>query len=199
MIIFNKQFIKEFFKRNKKLLIIAITIVFISFIGGIIYRYMAVPNHSELTNALITKGHVNPDPFFPIFSHNIISSILMLIGGFVISIPSLIMSVMNGLMMGSIVGVDPTFGLIGLIPHGIFELLADVFSLTGAFIITKFEINIIKAIISNELSIKDVISSSKDIYKELILIFVIIVILLIIGGIFETKIDCLIANAFFHI
>lgn len=71
------------------------------------------------------------------------------------------------------------------------------FALTGAFIITKLEINIIKSILSKNYNIKEIWHENELLVKDILLIICITFVLLIIAAIIEGHITPIIFNIFF--
>ena len=91
---------------------------------------------------------------------------------------------MNGLIIGfTYTLVTPIQFIVGILPHGIFELPATILSLVGAFIITKLEINLLNALFKKHL--KEEINKSDKLVKDIVLTFIIILVLLIIAAIIE--------------
>lgn len=160
--IFTKEYIKGYFSRNKKIILIVLAIFLIFFVIGIIEgNIQAGDNYG-----LITKQMSNSDVSIPftevsggaigLFIHNLSVDLIILIGGFLFSIISLVLVIFNAVAIGIPFGGDFYFASLSIIPHFIFEYLGgSVFSLTGAFLITKMEIDIIK-----KRSVKEAVSDS---------------------------------------
>ena len=155
--IFNMNIIdREFFNRNKKLLLIAFIIVFGSMIvASAIGYFEAGDSYGEMSKIIEFAHENNIQPtdmnitsndksglFY--FIHNFTIDIMTMIGGVLFSIPSLMSVWSSSQMAGHFIGKDFLFGLVATAPHGIIENLGSVFALTIAFIITRREILIIK-------------------------------------------------------
>ena len=195
MEIFTLDYLKGFFKRNKKLLITSFIIIIASLIIIAICGRMLFG--AEAVNS-INKGTVNNfSGFIDLFFTNFKSDVVVLLGGFVLSIWSLIQSIFNCLVAGMFLGMDPSIFVVGILPHGIFEYAASVFSLTGAFIITKLEIASVKAWLSKDQTVKEVLKDNKFAIKDIILIIVFIIILLLIAAFIENYITPMLLNMAF--
>ena len=146
---------KEFFNRNKKLLLIAFLIVFGSLIvGSVIGYFEAGDSYGEMTEIInFAHEHNIPSPInstasetsgLEYFIHNFSVDIITMIGGILFSIFSVLNVLNSSYLAGMFIGQDFIFGLVSTLPHGIIEYLATVFALTIAFIITHAEIRTIK-------------------------------------------------------
>jgi uncharacterized membrane protein SpoIIM required for sporulation len=146
---------KEFFNRNKKLLLIAFIIVFGSLIVGSIAGYFEAGDsygemsemiafgheHNIKTNMSITQDGTSALEYFV---HNFMIDIITILGGILFSIYSVWNVLSSSFIAGHYIGQDFVFGLVSTLPHGIIEYMATVFALTIAFIITRREITIIQ-------------------------------------------------------
>ncbi len=74
----------------------------------------------------------------------------------------------------------------GIIPHGIFEIPSSVFALSGALMITSFELKIIKGVLSSKTTVKEEIENSIYLIKDAIISVGIVFLLLIIAAFIET-------------
>ena len=146
---------KEFFNRNKKLLLIAFIIVFGSLIVGSIAGYFEAGDSYGEMSEMIAFGHehniktnmsVTQDGTSALeyFVHNFMIDIITILGGVLFSIYSVWNVLSSSFIAGHYIGQDFVFGLVSTLPHGIIEYMATVFALTIAFIITRREITIIK-------------------------------------------------------
>ena len=189
MNIFTLSYLKEFFERNKTLLLISLGIFIASLIVGAIYGYFMVGGKTGLLSTIISSAPnkaVNPncDPV-ELFIHNFTADILIILGGLVLSIFSVFSAILNGFSIGTSLGMDVPFFVVGIIPHGIVEYAATIFSLAGAFILTKLEIIVFKAFINKNQSVKEVLKDNKVKITDIILIIIIDIVLLAIAAIIE--------------
>lgn len=196
--IFTKEYIKGYFSRNKKIILIVLAIFLIFFVIGIIEgNIQAGDNYG-----LITKQMSNSDVSIPftevsggaigLFIHNLSVDLIILIGGFLFSIISLVLVIFNAVAIGIPFGGDFYFASLSIIPHFIFEYLGgSVFSLTGAFLITKMEIDIIK-----KRSVKEAVSDSY-ILKDILFSLVLTMIFLLIAAVVEAYVTPAIVVAAF--
>lgn len=113
-------------------------------------------------------------------------------GGFLFSIISLILTILNAASIGSIFGVDLIYSILSVLPHSVFEYTATVLSLSCALIITKLEIRIIK-----KRDFKNTIRESKTELKDILVLIIVIVILLAIAAIIDAHITPMILDWYF--
>lgn len=186
MEILSKDYMKGYFSRNRKLILIALAILLIFFfIGVIVGNISAGDSHGSITKAMsqsnktLSLSQVKGDAI-GLFLHNLFADFIIFICGILFSVFSVLIVIYNALTIGIPFGADLYFALVSIVPHFIFEYLGgSVFALTGAFLITKLEINIIK-----KRSIKEVISDSY-ILKDILFSFLLMVIFLFIAAIIE--------------
>lgn len=200
MEIFTKKYIKEFFQRNKKLLLASLIFFIIVFIAGAIFGYMAVDGHTGQISSGLGETNTDGDVFLSsldLFIHNFSSDLATIAFGLLLSIMSLVITAINAGSIGYIFGIDIPLWIFGIAPHGIFEYSASIFALTGAFILTKLEINIIKSILSKNYNIKEIWHENELLVKDTLLIICITFVLLIIAAIIEGHITPIIFDIFF--
>lgn len=205
MDIFTKTNLKGFFKRNKYYFIIALIIFFVALIAGAIYAYNLVGCETGmLTQAAIeASSHGNLSnslsiTWYELFIFNFSSDLIVLVGGFAVSIASIFYVALNGFSIGTMFGIDPLFAAVTVIPHGIFEFSSSIFALVGAFIITKFEIDVIRALVSKEKSVKDLVNNSGYVLKDLVLVLIFMFVLLLIAAIVESYGTNIVFNLVFN-
>lgn len=180
---------KEFFKRNKKVLIISLAIFLVCAIGAAIFAYNSVgENYGAISNALWHKnltGNQTSNMSFKLntidlFLHNLLADYVLIVGGLLFSVFSVLITMFNGAIIGIPFGSDLTYSLVTILPHGILEYTALVFSLACAFNITKLEIKMIK-----NRSFKNTLIKNKRALKDILIMCIIVFILLLIAAIIE--------------
>lgn len=184
--IVTKEFIKGYFSRNKKLILIALAIFLVFFVIGIIIGNLQVgENYGAITKAM-SQSNKTLDfsdvggGAIGLFTHNLSVDLIIVITGILFSVISLLMIIFNAIAIGIPFGSDFYFASLSIIPHFIFEYLGgSTFALTGAFLITKLEISAIK-----QRSIKEVIADSY-ILKDILFSIVLMVIFLLIAAVIE--------------
>ncbi len=192
---------KEFFNRNKKLLLIAFIIVFGSLIVGSLIGYFEAGDSYGQMSQMINYAHEHniPSPLtssedttsgLEYFIHNFFIDIMTMLGGFILSIFSVINVLQSSYLAGQFIGQDFIFGLVSTLPHGIIEYLGTVFALTIAFIITRAEIRIIKTRSFDELKID---------LKDILILLILDIIFLAVAGIIEAYVTPGIVSATFGI
>ncbi|WP_407431417.1 stage II sporulation protein M [Methanobrevibacter sp.] len=184
--IFTKEYIKGYFSRNKKVILVALAIFLVFFVIGIIVGNIQTgDNYGSITKEL-SKSNVSI-PFSEVsggaiglFIHNLSVDLMIFIGGFLFSIISVLLIIFNAVAIGVPFGGDFYFACLSIIPHFIFEYLGgSVFTLTGAFLITKLEIDVIK-----KRSFKEAVSDSY-ILKDILFSLILTVIFLLIAAVIE--------------
>lgn len=185
--IFSKRYLKEYISRNKSLILIAFFILIVSAVLGVVFKDIIREFVTEIFKNMISGLPENPTVYDEakfLFQNNIRANIIIMLGGLFFSIFSILAIIMNGLIIGfTYTLVTPIQFIVGIVPHGIFELPATVLSLVGAFLITKLEINLLDALFKRRL--KEEIGESNEIIKDIVLTFIIILILLIFAAIIE--------------
>lgn len=192
---------KEFFNQNKKLLLIAFIIVFGSLIVGSLIGYFEAGDSYGQMSQMIEFANENniPSPInntatgtsgLEYFIHNFSIDIMTMLGGFLLSIFSVINVLQSSFIAGQFIGQDFIFGLVATLPHGIIEYLATVFALTIAFIITRAEIRLIRT---------RSLEGWKTDLKDIIILLILDIIFLAIAGFIEAYVTPGIISSFFGI
>lgn len=185
--IFSKGYLKEYLSRNKNLILISFIILIASAFLGVVFCDIIQRYVTEILKEIFLSMPENPTVYNEaifLFQNNIRANIIIMIGGLLFSIFSVLAIIMNGLIIGfTYTLVTPIQFIVGILPHGIFELPATILSLVGAFIITKLEINLLNALFKKRL--KEEINKSDKLVKDIVLTFIIILVLLIIAAIIE--------------
>lgn len=125
--------------------------------------------------------------FIELFLHNFSIDLSCILSGLLLSVPSIIITLINAMMIGSLFPTVPTAIIImGVLPHGIFEVPSSVFALAGGFMLTTLEIRLFKGVVSSKYSVKDKINESNMLIKDIILTIIIVFTLLYIAAFIET-------------
>ena len=141
-------------------------------------------NNADITNLFEDYSF---EGFINLFLYNFSIDFGCILGGLVFSIPSLIITFVNASQIGVIFSeVNFIIILLGIIPHGIFEIPSSVFALSGALMITSFELKIIKGVLSSKTTVKEEIENSIYLIKDAIISVGIVFLLLIIAAFIET-------------
>ena len=130
--------------------------------------------------------------FLVLFIHNFINDFTAIIGGLFLFIPTLYISFINATNIITLfVTGDPLLILLGVIPHGIFEIPSSIFALAGGLMLFITEINIIKALFTRN-SIKEAID--EQLIKDAIITVEIVFVLLLLAAFVETFITPVLLN-----
>lgn len=184
------QYLKEYIHRNKLLIVIAALIFILSaligvFISDLINEYM-MEILKEMVNSIPPNISVTEEAGY-LFTNNITANFWILLGGILFSVMSVLIILVNGIVLGfTYTLINPIQFVVGIFPHGIFELTATTLSLVGAFIITKLEIKLISALLEHRFN--EELRNSGILVKDIVLTFLITFILLVIAAIIEAGI-----------
>lgn len=188
--ILSKTYIKEYFSRNKTLIIIATLLLIFSALLGVVFNDAIEAYIMEILKEIVLSVPPNPTVLGEaqyLFFNNIRANIIILLGGFLFSTMSILALILNGMVIGfTYTMVTPIQFVVGILPHGIFELPAVILSMVGAFNITILEFNLIKALFKR--SLRDELANSKTILKDIALTIILVIILLIIAALIEAGI-----------
>ena len=191
---------KGFFKRNKKIILIALIIFLVFAVSGMLISHMMVgDNEGQITKAFLNlpKNATNQDVNMEVssldfFVHNLTVNIIIIVGSLLFSVISVLIAAFNAVSIASSFGADLTFSLVAILPHSIFEYTATVIALAIAFLITKLEIAMIK-----NRSFKGTLRDSKTELKDILVLVIVMVVLLVIAAIIEGHITPIIVKSFF--
>ncbi len=188
-----------FFKRNKKIILISFVIFIIFFLAGMIISNILIGDNAGIITQKMSElpknTTQNVDVSFSsvdIFIHNITVNIIIIVGGILFSVISVLVTVFNAISIGSPFGTDLTFALVAVLPHSIFEYAATALSLAVAFMLTKLEI----AMIRNR-SFRGTLAESETELKDILVLIIVVIVLLIIAAIIEGHITPIITKSFF--
>ena len=139
---------KGFFKRNKKIIIVAVLIMLMSAVAGcaISSIYAGDDIKGKVTEGLfnasnnktgdVRSGDVDINSL-ELFVHNLTVDVIVVVLGVFFSIFSVLITIFNGVSIGSIFGVDLTFACVSVLPHAVIEYFAGALALAAAFLVTK--------------------------------------------------------------
>ena len=124
----------------KKILMIPIIFlilgIIIGFISGTNHNFKFTPIKTELL-------------FIDVLSHNLMIIFYILIGSLTFGIVSIFIIVLNGIVVGILVGSFwdtkfSTYVFLNIFPHGIIEIISYIFAFMGALLIQRYIWNILK-------------------------------------------------------
>lgn len=194
MEILSKKYIKDYFKRNKKLFLISLIFFILSFLLGVLVSFIMTGNNHGLISSAIFNDHqaISFDSLhvdsLTLFIHNFSVDLGTIILGLLFSIGSIGLVCINAFLIGMPFGQDFLFAFFSIVPHSIIEYTASLFALVGAFLFTEIEIDIIKSFWDKDKSVSDVISEDKIKFKDILLSAIIITVLLVIAAVIEGQV-----------
>lgn len=192
-----KVFEKGLINRNKKIILIAVLIMLLSALAGAgIASEKAKGHYNQISSRLSqhptdTVGD-NGVSAIDLFIHNFSVDLITILGGFLFSVLSVILVIFNGVSVGSLFGIDLPFATVTVLPHAIIEYFAGALALAIAFKITQLEIKVIKS-----RNLKGTLKEHETDLKDILAIFVVMVILLAIAAFIEAHIMPLIFEWYF--
>lgn len=190
------NYLKEYLSRNKSLIIVSAFILLFSAILGVVFSSSIKTFVLEIFKQMISQIPLN-DGFTAqawfFFQNNMRANLVIILFGFLFSVFSIMSIVLNGLIIGfTYTMVSPIQFVAGIVPHGIFELSAVVLSLSGAFIATKFEVKLIRALFKH--NFKEELSNSSLYIKDIIFTIMVVFVLLVIAAVIEAGVTPIILN-----
>ena len=152
-------------------------------------RYEDLDSNNQYNNDIedLLFEDYNIISFIELFVHNFSIDISCILGGFLLSIPTLIFTFVNEVMFGALFGQTPlVIILFGVMPHGIFEIPSSLFALAGGLMITRMELKLVKGLLIPETTIRYEFEESIPLVKDALLSAGIVFILLSIAAFIET-------------
>ena len=185
-----------FLQRNKVVLIIALALfIFPAFLGAAVTYQNMGSNYGMISQNLYhlsQTGHPSPIQGVDgveIFFHNLSVDLMVVLGGFLFSIISVLLVVYNGFIIGAPFGTDVLFASVSILPHSIIEYPTSIFTLAAAFNITLPEVKMIK-----NRAFKSVLEENKVMLKDILALVIISVIFLIVAAFIEGNLTVPIVN-----
>ena len=177
--IFNKGNFKDYFKRNKVFLLVSVFVLILSLYSGFTdsQSYVAFSKYS-LSQLILSN--MESAGFIPNFISSFIASLYyyltMIAMGLTFSVLAMLSFVANAVSIGYLFS-QTTASLNYLLPQSIFTLLASVFAMCGAFLVTKMEVRFIAYLVNSK---KNPLTRLKAPFKDLILSMALMLVFLII-------------------
>lgn len=199
--IFDTNYLKGYFNRNKRIFIISIILFIVLGSIGTMTNSNTM-NFDGNKNISGIQSNANNEAykdssiagFIFLFIHNFINDFTTIIGGLFLFIPSLYISFINATNMITLfVKGNPILLLLGVIPHGIFEIPSSIFAMAGGLMLFISEIRVIKAIITRS-GVRKAIDDCNELIKDAIISTEIVFVLLLIAAFIETFITPALLN-----
>lgn len=182
------QFI-DYINRNKIFYLVSILLFLASMAVG--YSLVSVEDIESISESSFNtiEDWDKPHRFLELFEHNFTIDLSCILGGITFSIYSLILNFINGVMVGYVLRLAPTtIFILGVVPHGIFEIPSSIVAFVGSLSVTKIEINLIKGVLQNGKTFKGELYNSRDLFKDVIISLMLVMLLLLIAGFIEAYI-----------
>lgn len=193
--VYDKEYIRGYFKRNKKIYLTSIIIFILLGLSLFMIFGSSQPisfnseNFDEIPKATLEElsAGFTLEEYLSLTLHNIIQDLTCLLGGLIFGIPTLIITMINSYNFTSIFLTFPLKPLLfGILPHGIFEIPSSIVALAGGIMLFLSEINVIKGLFSKNTTVGQKIDESQYYIKDAIISIAIVLVLLIIAGCIET-------------
>lgn len=176
----------NYLNRNKIFYLISVLLFVLSMAVG--YSLVSVEDIESINDQTFTpiEDWDKPTQFVDLFKHNFIIDLGCIIGGLTFSIYSALVNLINGMMVGYVLRLAPTgIFMLGIVPHGIFEIPSSIVAFVGSLSVTKIEINLIKGVLQNGKTFKGELFNSRDLFKDVLISLLLVMILLLIAGFIE--------------
>ena len=177
--IFNKGNFKDYFKRNKVFLLVSVIVLILSVYSGFTdtQSYMAFSKYSmsQMILSSIQGGNFTFN-FITSFTSTIIYYLAVIVMGLTFSVMSMLSFVANAVSIGFMFNQNMN-NINLLLPQSIFTLIAGVFAMCGAFLVTKMEIRFIAYLTDSK---KNPLERLKAPFKDLILSVVLMLLFVIV-------------------
>lgn len=195
MSIFSKNYVKNYFIRNKNLILLGIIIFVFSIIVGYVFNGVF---KDIMLEAMKNMNIPLDDPVkgtVALFLNNIRVNLMMILLGFTFSVISVMVLFVNGVLIGFVTSIVPGHIIfLYTFPHGIFEIPALFLAILGSFLVTKFEIKLLKGIFQNGKTFKGELHDSGLLIKDIVLTIVLVTVLLCIAAVIEANFTIVIGN-----
>ena len=195
MSIFSKNYVKDYFIRNRNLILLGIIIFVFSIIVGYVFNGVF---KDIMLEAMKNMNIPLDDPVkgtVALFLNNIRVNLMMILLGFTFSVISVMVLFVNGVLIGFVTSIVPGHIIfLYTFPHGIFEIPALFLAILGSFLVTKFEIKLLKGIFQNGKTFKGQLYDSGLLIKDIVLTIVLVTVLLCIAAVIEANFTIVIGN-----
>ena len=191
------DYLSGYFHRNKKIFIISI-VLFIA-LGCVGICFEGTTDFTKLLDGVsggdiqsddMDDGFYTPsfDGFIGLFLHNLANDYMCLFGGLFLFIPTILFSYVNSRNFISLFIDSPiSLLLLGILPHGIFEIPSSIFAMAGGMMFFTMELKLLEALFTKK-SIKREFDESKILIGDAFVTAAIIFVLLFIAALIETYI-----------
>ncbi|RAP54645.1 MAG: hypothetical protein BZ137_01175 [Methanosphaera sp. rholeuAM130] len=179
----------QYIDRNKKFYMISIFLFLFSMAIG--YSLVSADEIESINDESFTpiEDWDKPFQFIDLFKHNFAIDLTCILGGLTFSIYSAIVNFINGVMVGYVLRLAPTaIFLLGIVPHGIFEIPSSIVAFVGSLSVTQIEINLIKGVLQNNKTFKGELHKSRYLFKDVLISLLLVMVLLILAGFIEAYI-----------
>ncbi|MDO5825259.1 MAG: hypothetical protein Q4Q22_02675 [Methanosphaera sp.] len=177
--IFNKGNFKDYFKRNKVFLLVSLFVLILSVYSGLTdsQSYVAFSNYSInhlIASNVESTGFVGN--FLTSFIDTLLNYLSIIAMGLTFSVMAMLSFVANAVSIGFL--LNQNMNTINMIlPQSIFTLIASIFAMCGAFLVTKMEVRFIGYLSNHD---KYPLSRLKAPFKDLILSIVLMLLFVFI-------------------
>ena len=191
---------KGFLQRNRRVFLISLIIFVVFSLIGAVFTFYAIGDKYGMISDTINNMTANnttavdsaaeltiSNETAGLFIHNLASDLIVIAGGLLFSVISVLAVIFNAVSIGSPFGADLLFASAGILPHGIIEYVATIIALASAFNITKLEIAVIK-----NRSFGNFLTDYRTELKDILVLIIVIVVLLAVAAIIECNVTGLV-------
>lgn len=192
--IFDRNYLKGYLHRNKKIYLVSIILfVILGSVGTLTGSdTMNIDFDKNLEESVQSNGYSEIlydntfTGFLLLFLHNFMLDFTSIIGGLFLFVPTLYLAFINATNFITLfVKSDPLMLLLGVLPHGIFEIPSSIVAMAGGLMLFITEINIIRAVFTGK-GVRNAINDSQTLIKDALISIMIVFVLLITAAFIET-------------
>ncbi|SEK47307.1 stage II sporulation protein M [Methanobrevibacter gottschalkii] len=189
-------YVQEAVSENKKLILLMSVIFIISVAVGFIFQDIIYKEISPIFEKMVREfvNDPNSNLGFEIFINNIRASLLTYVLSVFFALMAVFSLILNGIILGAVGGAymsaDPVYNgimfLALILPHGIFEIPALIFSSVAGILLFKFIFKYLKTFVKrDDLSLKEILDMHKVIIKHSIILLILSFVLFVIAAAIE--------------
>ncbi len=200
-------------RRMKWELIITTCLFVVGALGGIFFSQDLIallhPMLSSLEQkAALMRQETANQLMVSLFNNNLIVSLMMLLGGFILGILPVIYVFLNGALVGYVISTVSSVShlnpflvfLAGVLPHGIFEIPAYLIASAFGLRITKVMVKTIVRSVRGDTQELDPMSpnSWRALFRDSVAVVLYVVILLVIAAFIESHVTPILLQSVLH-
>ncbi len=192
------HYLKEYLSRIKPYFLISLVFFIVTVLLGFLLADVYKSIGMKLLNQIISSVPKQSITATYLFKNNLTVNLIIIAGGFLLSIISALVIILNGFVIGFAYWVisNPILFVLYILPHGIFELTATILSFGVSLMITRLICRLIRGVFNKGSTIKTEYENSKFLIVDILISIFFIIILLILAAFIEAYLTIPLANFF---